>query len=268
MCRFSRTSLALERKGKEAVKPTGSIQLLSELSASSASTISDTKENGRWEFFSVSISGSLRLAGWAVNPFYSRLTLVCSMRSGFHFGLVCPSSPFECYRGLTSPSKRAGDSQNFWRLSNTDDPVYVHRWAISPALRWRSSEREKRLSNRLAASSFFQSSRRNRCRLSPIQQLICQISQLIFDRSHVNASHDVPACKVPIDLRTMDRLCVHEPNGRVSGQGNGEWTVRMLFSFHLWQSGAEQSIPFARDLLSSVHAWRFSFLKHEEETWV
>ena len=34
--------------------------------------------------------------------------------------------------------------------------------------------------------------------------------------------------------------------------GNGEWKVKMLFGFHLWQSGAEQSIPFGRDPHSSV----------------
>ena len=62
-------------------------------------------------------------------------------------------------RSFASLSKRAADSQNFWPLSNLDAPVYVHRWAILPALRWRSSEREKKLSNRLAASSFFQTFR-------------------------------------------------------------------------------------------------------------
>ena len=35
----------------------------------------------------------------------------------------------------------------------------VHRWAVSPALRSRSSERQKKLSNRPAASSFFHTSR-------------------------------------------------------------------------------------------------------------
>ena len=70
--------------------------------------------------------------------------------------------------------------------------------------------------------TIFQSFQRDRRRLSPISQLICQISQLIFDQSHVNASHDVSTCKV-IDLRTMDRLCVRGPNGRVSGQ----WKQRM-----------------------------------------
>ena len=42
-----------------------------------------------------------------------------------------------------------------WRQSNTDALVYVHRRAISPALHWHSSEREKKLPNRLVASSFF-----------------------------------------------------------------------------------------------------------------
>ena len=59
-------------------------------------------------------------------------------------------------RRFASPSRRAADSQNVWHLSNTDAPVYVHRWAISSAPRWRSSEREKKLSNWLAAPSFFQ----------------------------------------------------------------------------------------------------------------
>ena len=62
-------------------------------------------------------------------------------------------------RRLASSSKQAADSQNFCRLSNTDAPVYVHRRAISPAFRWHSSEREKKLSNRLAVSSFFQNFR-------------------------------------------------------------------------------------------------------------
>ena len=62
-------------------------------------------------------------------------------------------------RRFASPPKRVVDSPNVWRLSNTDAPVYVHQRAISPALRWRSSERVKRLSNRLAASSFFQNFR-------------------------------------------------------------------------------------------------------------
>ena len=130
-----------------------------------------------------------------------------SLENSFISGSICPSTPFERHRRFISLSKRAADSQNFLRLSNTDAPVYVYRRAVFPALRWRSSEMEKKLSNRLAASSFFQSFWHDRRRQSPISQLIYQISQLIFDRSHVNASHDVSACKV-IDLRTMDSLCV------------------------------------------------------------
>ena len=168
----------------------------------------------------------------------------------FILGSICPSTPFERYCGFTSPSKRDADSKNFWRLSNTDAPVYVHWRAVFPALRWCLSEREKKLSNRLAASSFFQSFRRHQRRQSPISQLICQLSQLIFDRSHVNSSHDVPACKV-IALRT--RLCVRGPNSRVGGQRKRRmerWKMR--FGFHLWQSAAEQSIPFTSDWPSSV----------------
>ena len=71
----------------------------------------------------------------------------------FISGSVCPSNPFERELSFASPSKRAAESQNFWRLSNTDAPVCVHRWAVSPALRSRSSEREKKLSpNRPAVS--------------------------------------------------------------------------------------------------------------------
>ena len=77
----------------------------------------------------------------------------------FISGSVCPSNPFERELSFASPSKRAAESQNFWRLSNTDAPVCVHRWAVSPALRSRSSEKEKKLSNRPAASGFFQSFR-------------------------------------------------------------------------------------------------------------
>ena len=109
--------------------------------------------------------------------------------TALYFGSVCHSTPFERYRRFTSPSKRAADSQNFWRLLKTD-AVYVHRWAISaPALRWRSSEREKKLSNWLAASSFFQNFRP--VDLMQISSWAVALSRPIFDRSHVHASHDV-----------------------------------------------------------------------------
>ena len=75
----------------------------------------------------------------------------------FISGSICPSNPFERHRRFTSPSKRAASLQNFSRHSNTDAPVYLHQWAVSPALRSRSSEREKKLSNRLASSGSFQS---------------------------------------------------------------------------------------------------------------
>ena len=92
---------------------------------------------------------------WCI--YASARILVGSQR--FISGLICPSTPFARHRRFTSPFKRAADSQNFWRLSNTGALVYVHRPAIFPALHWRSSEREKKLSNRLAASSFFQNFR-------------------------------------------------------------------------------------------------------------
>ena len=57
-------------------------------------------------------------------------TLVGPQR--FISGSVCPSNPFEREFSFASPSKRAAESQNFWRLSNTDAPVCVHRWALSP----------------------------------------------------------------------------------------------------------------------------------------
>ena len=74
------------------------------------------------------------------------------LKNKFNSAWFFPSSPFERYRRFTSPSKRAADSQNVGPPSNTDAPVYVHRWATSAALRWRSSEREKKLSNELVAS--------------------------------------------------------------------------------------------------------------------
>ena len=168
----------------------------------------------------------------------------------FILGSICPSTPFERYRRFTSPSKRAVDSQNFWRLLNSDDPVYVYRRAVFPVLCWRSNEREKKLSNRLAGSRFFQSFRRHRHRLSSISQLICQISQLILDRSHVNSSHDVPTCKV-IDLRTMDRLCVRGPTGRVDGQRKRRMEGENAFTVSI-SGSLEQSISFTRERPSSV----------------
>ena len=40
---------------------------------------------------------------------------------------VCLSSAFERYLRFTRPSERASNSQNCWRLSNTDASLYVHR---------------------------------------------------------------------------------------------------------------------------------------------
>ena len=96
-------------------------------------------------------------------------------------------------RRFASPSKRTADSQTFWRLSNTDAPVYVHRWAISPALRWHSSEREKKLSDRLVASSFFQNFQPVDLR-SPtdLSHYPDRSNWPIFDRSHVPGLHDAP----------------------------------------------------------------------------
>ena len=74
-------------------------------------------------------------------------------------GSICPSSPFERELSFAGPSKRAPYSQSFWRLWNTDAPMYLHRWAVSPALRSRSSEIEKTRSDRMTASSFFQNFR-------------------------------------------------------------------------------------------------------------
>ena len=69
----------------------------------------------------------------------SARTLVGSQH--FLSGSTCPSTPLLRKRRLASLSERAVNSQNFWRLSN------VHRWAFSPALCRRSSEKEKKLSN-------------------------------------------------------------------------------------------------------------------------
>ena len=190
---------------------------------------------------------------WCI--YASTPTLVGPQR--FISSSICPSNPFERELSFANPSKRAAEWQNFWRLSNTDAPVCLHWWAVSPALHWGLSEKENKLSNRPDASSFFQSFRRNWRWQSPISQLICQIFQLIFDRSHVNASHDVPACKV-IDPRTMDRLCVRGPNDTESvDKGNGEWKVRMQFStgsVHLSQSSLGLNSQVAIDPRQSMRS--------------
>ena len=131
--------------------------------------------------------------------------------------------------------------------------MYVYGQAVFPAPRWRSSEREMKLSNRLAASSFLQSFRHDRRRQSPISQLIFQISQLIFDRSHMNSSHDMPVCKVN-DLLTLDILCVHGPNGRVGGQRKWRIEGENAFRFPSLAVWGLTVIPFnsRSTLVSSI----------------
>ena len=63
------------------------------------------------------------------------------------------STALERHLNSTYPSKRAVDSQNFWCLSNTDGAAYLQRRAISPALRWCSSEREKKFSETTRSAS-------------------------------------------------------------------------------------------------------------------
>ena len=78
----------------------------------------------------------------------------------FISGSICPSNPFECHRRFTSPSKRAAGSQNFGVTRTRmppctciDGPFRRH------FARTRASEREKKISNRLSASSSFQNFR-------------------------------------------------------------------------------------------------------------
>ena len=85
---------------------------------------------------------------WLMHLYNSTRTLVGPQR--FISGSIGPSTPFERKLSFTSPSKRAADSQNCRRLSNTNAPVYLHWWAVSLALRSCSSEREKNCSNWLA----------------------------------------------------------------------------------------------------------------------
>ena len=128
---------------------------------------------------------------------------------------ICASTPFERHRSFTNLSKRAAGSQTLWHLSSTDAPLYAYQRAIFSHFASDPAKLGKKLLNRLAVSSFFQRFRRNSRRQSPISQLNCQTSQLIFDRS--NASHEVPPCKL-VDLRTIDRLGVRGQNGGVSRQ--------------------------------------------------
>ena len=93
--------------------------------------------------------------------------------------------------------------------------MYAYQLAIFSHFASDPAKLGKKLLNRLAACSFFQRFRRDSRRQSPISQLNCQISQLIFDRS--NASHEVPPCKL-VDLRAIDRLGVRGQSGGVRGQ--------------------------------------------------
>ena len=65
-------------------------------------------------------------------------------------------SHFRANVGSSASPNNLADTQYFWCLSNTDVPAYVNGWVISLTLRWRSSEMEKKLSNRLGVSSFFE----------------------------------------------------------------------------------------------------------------
>ena len=82
---------------------------------------------------------------------------------------------------------------------------------------------------------------------------------MILDQSHVNVSHDVPGTSMQGDRSTDNGLAFVRGHNQVESvdKGNGEWKVRTLFGFHLWQSRAEQSISFTRDRPSAVHAQRF-----------
>ena len=114
----------------------------------------------------------------------STRTLVGPQR--FITGSTFPSTPFERELSFTSLSKQAMDLQNCWRHSNTGALVYLHRLAVSPALPLRSSEREKKLSNRVAVSSFIQNLPVD---LRSPTDLSDNLSRLIFNRSHVHASY-------------------------------------------------------------------------------
>ena len=171
----------------------------------------------------------------------------------FISGSICPSNPFERELSFASPSKRAAEPQSFWRLSNTDAPVCLHQWAVSPALRLRSSEKEKKLSNRPAASSFFQSFRRDRRRQSPISQLICQISQRNFDRSHLNASHRRRA-RMQGDRSTDNgqALCAWAKRYRVGGQRKRRMKgENVVFGVHL--SNSQVAIDPRQSMRSGFH---------------
>ena len=97
---------------------------------------------------------------------------------------VCPSNPFEREFSFASPSKRAAESQNFWRLSNTDAPVCIDgpfrpHFARAPAKGKRSFRTDRQ---RLASFRFFGRSISNLQRICPIYRLIWLIFGPIFDR--------------------------------------------------------------------------------------
>ena len=80
-----------------------------------------------------------------------------SMRSGFHHRARSVRPP-HLSANLVSPARPNERIRKTFGVCRTR-MLHLHQWAVLPALRSRSSEREKKLSNRLAVSSFFQNFR-------------------------------------------------------------------------------------------------------------
>ena len=104
----------------------------------------------------------------------------------FISGSVCPSNPFEREFSFASPSKRAAESQNFWRLSNTDAPVCVCiDGPFRPHFaRARAKGKRSFRTDRQRLASFRPSGRSisNLQLICPIYRLIWLIFGPIFDR--------------------------------------------------------------------------------------
>ena len=158
-------------------------------------------------FFFFGSWGSRKTNAWSISTNPSGFTTL-------YFGL-CLSVAF-----FTSLPEQVANSQNFWRLSNTNACVYLHRRAISPALHWCSNEREKKLSE----------STRSVWLLWELSTLT--ISDLTTDLS-----------EIPTDLcsTARARFAQHARVHCCKVKGSGQWTIARVREGNARHCGASLS---------------------------
>ena len=154
-----------------------------------------------------------------------------SVSTALYFGSVLSyHSVLSAIVDLPARPKQAADSQTFDVYPTRMPQCTCINRPLRPHFAGAWAKGKKKPSDRLAVSSFFQSFRRDRRRLSPISQTdlsdiptdLWSKPRELFARWH--------ACKV-IDLRTMDRLCVRGPNDRVGGQRKRRMGSENAFRF-------------------------------------